>query len=532
MKRSFLTLVLAAVTIVAARPALAAPLGTAITYHGVLTDAGLPASGAVDLRFRLFDSAAGGTELGLVSVDDVTVTEGRVTATLDFGDQYDGDARWLQVEVRDGASTGAYTVISPRQALLATPAGLYAVDADHAVAADHATTAAATDTLDGQHGNFYRAFANLTGVPPGLGDGDDDTAATLSCAAGEMPTWNGSAWVCDPDDGTLFARTVVVGPVGDAAANGAALLAAFAALPVPPSAEEGILVRLEPGRYDLAGSMLELPPWTTVAGAGEIFTVLTSAVCGTTTSVTATLLGNHDVGLRDLTIENTCASPSGRSRAVFFDWDADSARLSRLTLRTTGAAGGCTALLARSDNAVLDHLTASVSGCAGTATGLETAGANSLLTDCAASASGAAASNGLAIGARSWVSRGTFTANDNAGSLNAGITIDATADIADVNASCADAAVRVVASHAWTVALSRLITGGRVEASDQGGSLILVIEHSRIVASGATVIGDTNTAIGIGMTQLAGAAVSPSGGVIACAGVWDETWSFSANTCP
>ena len=75
------TLVFACVAITtAAMPASSAPLGTGITYQGVLTDAGAPLTGTADLRFRLFDAASGGAELGLVSIDDLVVTDGPLSA--------------------------------------------------------------------------------------------------------------------------------------------------------------------------------------------------------------------------------------------------------------------------------------------------------------------------------------------------------------------------------------------------------------------------------------------------------------------
>ncbi len=510
----------------------AAPMGTSITYQGVLTDAGSPVAGVVDLRFRLFDAATGGTDLGLVTVDDIVVADGRVSAVLDFGGQFTGDARWLQVEVREGSSSGAFDVLPERQALLATPVGLYAGDADHASDAAHATTAAAVLTLDGLGAAHYRAFANLTGVPTGLSDGDDDTAAGLACSAGDMPTWSGSSWVCDPDDAAGYVRTVVVGPVGDATANGAALVAAVGALPVPTSRAEGWRIEVEPGLYDLGASSLDLPPWTTLEGAGEMFTVITSAVCSSASGITATILGDDHVEISDLTVENTCSSGSLRSWAVSFNWSHDAARLYRVTARTTGAAGGCAGVINRSENSVLDRVTAEVTACAGRGDAISTAGTNALLFDCIASAEGSSTNNGLVIGAQTVVNRGAFTATDTIGTDDAAVVVDASANLISVMASCPDASVRVLASHGYTVAITRLTANGAVEAEDHGGSLFLVIEHSRIIASGPTVIGDTASTIGIAMTQLAGGPVSPSGAAMACAGIWDELWSPYATTCP
>jgi hypothetical protein len=42
---------------------------------------------------------------------------------------FGGDARWLEVDVRPGASAGSYNTLTPRQALTATPYALYALNA-------------------------------------------------------------------------------------------------------------------------------------------------------------------------------------------------------------------------------------------------------------------------------------------------------------------------------------------------------------------------------------------------------------------
>ncbi|RMG99446.1 MAG: hypothetical protein D6706_05395, partial [Chloroflexi bacterium] len=43
-------------------------------------------------------------------------------------------------------------------------------------------------------------WANLTNVPVGLSDGDDDVLGGLSCANGQVAKWNGSQWACNTDN--------------------------------------------------------------------------------------------------------------------------------------------------------------------------------------------------------------------------------------------------------------------------------------------------------------------------------------------
>ena len=103
--------------------ALQGDLGTAFTYQGRLTDGGSVANGTYDFQFELYD--AGGNQVGsTLSRNDVAVTNGLFSLPLDFGDAFTGDARFLQVSVRLGSSTGDYTMLTPRQALTATPYAL------------------------------------------------------------------------------------------------------------------------------------------------------------------------------------------------------------------------------------------------------------------------------------------------------------------------------------------------------------------------------------------------------------------------
>ncbi|MHB9032580.1 MAG: hypothetical protein ACYC6L_05995, partial [Anaerolineae bacterium] len=135
-----------------------AVLGTAFTYQGHLTDGGAPANGSYDLQFKLFDAAAGGAQVGsTLERGDVAVTDGVFSVLLDFGAAaFAGSARYLEAGVRPGASTGAYTVLTPRQELTAAPYALYSRTAP---------------------------WSGLSGVPAGFADGvDNDT--TYSAGAG------------------------------------------------------------------------------------------------------------------------------------------------------------------------------------------------------------------------------------------------------------------------------------------------------------------------------------------------------------
>lgn len=98
------------------------PVSTAFTYQGRLNIGGAPATGQYDFVFRLYDAVTNGVQYDVQTVNDLTVTGGLFTTKINFGaGGFSADARWLQIEVRPGSSTGAYTVLTPRQEFTATP---------------------------------------------------------------------------------------------------------------------------------------------------------------------------------------------------------------------------------------------------------------------------------------------------------------------------------------------------------------------------------------------------------------------------
>ncbi|MBN1147787.1 MAG: hypothetical protein JXA78_11070 [Anaerolineales bacterium] len=136
---------------------LQAALGPAFTYQGYLTDAGgTPIDSTCDLRFSLWDSLSSGSQVeGNSEALNVGVDGGYFTAAVNSlgefgGSAFNGQARWLQIAVRCPAGGGAYTDLTPRQALSAAPYASYAPSAGSA------------------------PWSGLTGVPAGFADGVDN----------------------------------------------------------------------------------------------------------------------------------------------------------------------------------------------------------------------------------------------------------------------------------------------------------------------------------------------------------------------
>ena len=108
----------------------AAPMGTAFTYQGRLIDANNPADGEYDFQFKLYDDAntITGNQLGdAIDINELNVIDGYFTVELNFGSGiFTGNARWLEIGVRPGDSTGGFTTLSPRQEVTPTPYAIYA----------------------------------------------------------------------------------------------------------------------------------------------------------------------------------------------------------------------------------------------------------------------------------------------------------------------------------------------------------------------------------------------------------------------
>ncbi|MCY7347105.1 MAG: hypothetical protein LH614_12895, partial [Pyrinomonadaceae bacterium] len=103
-----------------------------ITYQGRLSDGAAAANGQYDLQFQAFDLETGGIiQSELITRENVQVTNGIFTVPLFFGSTLTNNfkPRFLEIGVRPGISTGAFTTLTPRQPLTQVP---FAVNAQTA----------------------------------------------------------------------------------------------------------------------------------------------------------------------------------------------------------------------------------------------------------------------------------------------------------------------------------------------------------------------------------------------------------------
>ncbi len=114
------------------------------TFQGRVLDNSLPPTANYDFEFSLWDSLVAGTQAGTTqTVTGVAVANGIFTVRLNFGAQFTGAARFIEIHVRP-AGGGAYTTLAPRQPISSSP---YAIRSVNATTADTAITATTTTKL-------------------------------------------------------------------------------------------------------------------------------------------------------------------------------------------------------------------------------------------------------------------------------------------------------------------------------------------------------------------------------------------------
>ena len=100
----------------------AAPLaqnGSAFTYQGQLRKSGAPVNASCNASFSLYDAATSGAQVGgTVTSPTLQVANGLFTLPLDFGWNFNGEARWLETAIGCG---DAPTILTPRTALRPAP---------------------------------------------------------------------------------------------------------------------------------------------------------------------------------------------------------------------------------------------------------------------------------------------------------------------------------------------------------------------------------------------------------------------------
>ena len=152
---------------------------TAFTYQGQLSDAGALANGSYDVRFALFDSAAGGAQIGAnQGVPAVPVSAGVFTVQLDFGvNAFPGANRFVEIGVKP-AGGGSYTTLAPRQQISSSPYAIRTLSAATADALSSACVGCVKDTqIQTVAGSKVSGTIPAASLPTGSGNYIQNTTA-------------------------------------------------------------------------------------------------------------------------------------------------------------------------------------------------------------------------------------------------------------------------------------------------------------------------------------------------------------------
>lgn len=171
-------------------PAALAQADSAITYQGVLSEASQRYTGTADFRFQLWDDEVGGTKIGPeVTSPAVNVEAGLFDTVLEFGADALADGRWLEIQVRTPAWSGAgapppLTTLAPRQPVTGAPysvstRGIF-VDADQRVGVGTPSPQSALHVVGDESTGTTGALRITSGSQTMLLDGNEiDTNAGI-----------------------------------------------------------------------------------------------------------------------------------------------------------------------------------------------------------------------------------------------------------------------------------------------------------------------------------------------------------------
>lgn len=132
---------------------------TAFSFQGSLKDGAAAANGNYDFQFALYDAVTGGSQLGsTLTQNTVAVTNGIFSVSLDFGSQFPGANRFLEIRVKLSGG-GTITTLAPRQPVNSAPYSVKSLNTDTASSLNCAAcvTAAQIASVNG---------ASITGTIP------------------------------------------------------------------------------------------------------------------------------------------------------------------------------------------------------------------------------------------------------------------------------------------------------------------------------------------------------------------------------
>ncbi|HEX9945625.1 MAG TPA: hypothetical protein VGG03_26745 [Thermoanaerobaculia bacterium] len=336
---------------------------------------------------------------------------------------------------------------------------------------------------------------------------------------------------------TRFGETIMVGPGATPTASGTALLNALTSI-ADNSATKPYLIKLEPGVYDVGSTMVVMKPYVDIEGSGQQTTIVQGAGNNDGALLTGIVYGASNAELRNLQVKSLGAGFGGSIGIVL---EKAGTRVRDVTVVSSGATSNWGVRVFNSVvgglNPILDRVTVEVQG-GSTAYGVVNRGEQAKvavkdskitvsntsdaygfyttfafpkdLTRIQIDTSGTSTSTGVYVDPQSLP--GTLRLSDSTVTANAGNT--------------ANYGVFMTFANAELVRSTLTASGGGTSYGILQNSFGLVtVDHCEVTgATGAVVSINAR----IGATRLSGGPTTAA----ACAGVYDENYTFFASTCP
>ena len=326
-------------------------------------------------------------------------------------------------------------------------------------------------------------------------------------AVGAVTTGKIAAGAVIPDKISFYGNVAIVAPSGGDYDNPATAMSYYSNWCGTPSATNPCLLKIMPGIYTIGTSTVMMQNYIDIEGSGENVTVIQ----GNDDYYSGVVWGASNAEIRFLTVKNT-GGGGGVGAIAIHNFNA-SPKLIHVTATSSASSGNNFGVFNDESSPTMTDVTASASGGSGNVGVNNYNSSSPTMTDVTASASGGSGSNNWGVFMSS--SSPTMTnviASASGGSFNYGVGIN----------SSSPTMTNVTASASGGSTSYGVFTGGNGTVK---------INHSVIKGTTYAIYNGSGVTILVGNTQLAGGKASNFGTLI-CAGVYDENYTFYANTCP
>jgi hypothetical protein len=335
-------------------------------------------------------------------------------------------------------------------------------------------------------GSFSGSGAGLTGIPgtaissTSITDTQlHDNAVTSAKIANDAVT---SAKIA------FFSKVAIVAASGGDYINPATAMGDSSNWCGTPSATNPCLLKIMPGVYTVASSVV-MQPYIDIEGSGENITIIQGSIDSPTAGV---VHGASNAEIRLLTVKNTGGGTNG---TAIYNTSA-SPKITNVTATALGGTNGSIGVYNNASSPIMTNVTASASGGSGNNLAVANLSSSPVMTNVTATASGGS------------TARGVYNNSITATSINVTMTnVVATASGGSINYGVYNA------------------------GPTNPGTLI--INHSVIKCSSpcnSTIASESGWTIFVGHTQLDG--TSPSiGGTLTCVGAYNASYVALNTSC-